>query len=360
MQNTLDSPIPERAPNGFSAASGLGERGAGSEKAERAAVAPAAAALGIDPFIAVQYYETRLAPDAETVDYLLSVQRGAAAVVAERIRAAATSSELDTEEWQTLARFFAHWADGASLTSAFVPTTWLEYDRVFEKPAQSAPSLCACITPGYSVSERHPEKRDLDLRLCRDVLGALRVELERSRDATLSAVFDQLPSGARWIHLSYMLGREPRALKLYGAMSRTELPAYLERIGWAGDRTALQFALAELYPAEVLGDELFLDLDLENFRERGAASLGLAVARQHLLRGPLGETTHEPIAARWQRAGLCDAGKLELARNWPSPSESTRPFLRETRFLDLKLVWRARTGFEAKAYFGLLRQRGLF
>ena len=179
--------------------------------------------------------------------------------------------------------------------------------------------------------------------------------------AQLTTAFHELPSRGRWIHLSYMAGRSPKAIKLYGMMPRAELIAYLTRIGWAGSMRAVEAALADLYPERILGNELYLDLNLENFRDSERATLGLAAAQQHLNR-PDSDPTRAEILAHWLKAGLCAFPKVDRVRTWPASAWDVPQnlFMQELRYLDLKLVWQAPTGWIAKAYLGRRQRRGIF
>jgi hypothetical protein len=183
---------------------------------------------------------------------------------------------------------------------------------------------------------------------------------EASATADLERVFAELPSHARWIHLSYMLGRARRAVKLYGVMPRAELLPYLQRVGWAGDRSAVERALGQLYPEALLGNELYVDLNLDDFRDPERSTLGLAVAQQHLQRGNDSDPSRRAILEAWRDAGLCEPSKLEEASAWPGSTPRRRgPFRREIRYLDVKLVWRPNS-WQAKAYVGKFERVGLF
>jgi hypothetical protein len=157
-----------------------------------------------------------------------------------------------------------------------------------------------------------------------------------------------------------MLGREPASLKLYGTLARSDLASYLESMGWAGERGAIEHALASLYPAELLGDELFVDLNLDTLGDPERCSLGLAASQQHVLHGPDQDPTRGRLLEVWSAAGLCDPTKVERARAWPGPADSAGRNPGLARFLDLKLVWQAGGGFSAKAYAGARSARRMF
>jgi hypothetical protein len=58
---------------------------------------------------------------------------------------------------------------------------------------------------------------------------------------------------------------------------------------------------------------------------------------------------------------LCEEQKVLSAQAWPLSADARRQhfFLRDVRYLDIKLVWRAGVGWRAKAYLGRELKRGL-
>lgn len=317
------------------------------------AVADPATALRLDAFRSVQYYESRLGRDAEQQDYLVAFQRSAARPVRDRVAEQACRPGPHARAWGAIERLLVAWSDGESLTSRAVPTIWFEYDAIERGGDRPPPSVCACITPRYCIDELHAPRGEFDLSLCEEVLSLLEDGGRPRASEILSELFDCLPEGARWIHLSHMSSRTPRAVKLYGVMRRDALVAFLKRAGFAGDLAQVEYALARLYPAALLGDELFLDLDLSRFRDARQAYFGLAVAQQHVRRGPERDPAHACVVSTWVEHGLCDPVKVEGLNAWLQSSATCNG----ARFIDLKLTWSAATGFAAKAYAGLYPSR---
>lgn len=318
-----------------------------------------AAELGVHQFVNCQYYELRLASSDAQVDYLMSFPRERAAELRDAITAAIVRDRAyRAPGWLAIRSLLEHWGDVESPLSRRTPMIWFELDEHERQPRGAVPSVSVCISPGYDAARPHTPNSPTDWWHARATLGWLRVESEASRH--LQRVFTDLPPRARWIHLSYMLGRRPCAIKLYGVMRRADLLPYLARIGWSGERSAIERALPELYPENLLGDDLYLDLNLDDFRDARRATLGLAVAQQHLLSGD-----HDPcrrgILERWMAAGLCDAAKVSRVLAWPAPAGALVPAaFRGSRYLDVKLVWRPAQGFIAKGYAGFERPRGVF
>jgi hypothetical protein len=259
-------------------------------------------------------------------------------------------------------RLFRAWADSDSLVARRCPTLWLEFDDCQPRRRRAVPSVSACITENYRIDQGPRPQDPEDRRLADEVLTLLDAAPDPELGRRLDVVFDELPPGARWIHVSYMLGRTPRALKLYGVIPRSELLGYLAKVGWAGDMNAIEQGLPGVYPEALLADSVFLDLNLENLCDRRRATLGLAVAQQHLRFGHDADPTREAILDRWQSARMADPAKIAAVRAWPRSAEQVpvKRFERESRFLDVKLVWQESTGFVAKAYVGRQRMRGLF
>jgi hypothetical protein len=315
--------------------------------------------LGLAPFVETQYYECRLGGGQDQVDYLAAFSRSAASVLHRKLVEAGV-------RWPEVLRLVALWADGRSLASARIPTIWFELDDLdIVRAGQTVPSVSVCLVPAYSPDRllaEPPATGDLDT--VEEVLAALGVARSDDLACALHQCFTRLPPGGRWIHLSVMVGRTPRAVKLYGTLPRSELADYLRRIEWCGDHEAIATALRNHTPAGVIGDDAFVDLNLENFRQPGRCSLGLAVTQQHVVSGPGRDSTNARILESWVAAGLCQPNKAEALRRWPArpedigTSDPAKP--RPGRFVDLKLVWQADRGLSAKGYLGQQQTAGWF
>jgi hypothetical protein len=315
--------------------------------------APFAAELGISSIIASQYYELRLAGAEPQVDYLVAFHRARAAELHEVVSSTiAREGAYQTDAWRAVQNLIAMWAHGTSLLASRTPFLWFELDDFARQPVGACPSVSVCLTPGYRIDQPNEQGTTEDLNHAREALAVL--QAPASTEASLRRAFEELPVGGRWIHLSYMLGRPRRAVKLYGVVMRDQLLPFLERVGWAGDRKQVTSALARLYPAEVLGDELYLDLNLDDAHDARRCTLGLAVAQQHLSRGRADDRARSRILSGWLAAGLCDAERVSSVQRWPYSADPRRQhvFRRDVRYLDVKLVLRPDRGWQAKAYLG--------
>jgi hypothetical protein len=304
---------------------------------------PLAREIGVSSLSNAQYLESRLAGDSQ-VDYLCAIRRSAARLMLKRLQSFPRTA---SDPWTPVEAFVAAWDDGKSLTSLRVPTMWLEFDDVVNAANVGAPSVCACLVPNYSWARPiEPGNWQEDLSLVREILGLLNVPITAALEGDLTRAFELLPELGRWIHLSAMLGRPSRAIKLYGTMPREQLLPTLGRLGWAGNIHALERAIDTLYPRALLGADIFVDLNLENFRDPGRASLGLAIGQQHVATGSTPDPTRRALLEVWQDAGLCSRASLVPLRQWMSLQDAGA-----WRFLDLKLVWCAGQ-LTAKAYLG--------
>jgi hypothetical protein len=312
-----------------------------------------AAAAGLDRVAASHYIECRLGAARDQIDYLCAFPRARANITAaalERYRARVGVPR--DHAWCTAVRVLEAWSSGESALAARVPFLWLEFDDVGDARPCAALSVSACLVPGYRNDRPvNPTVIERDLQAVKDVLGSLEVEADRQLESLLSSCFENLPAPGRWIHASVMWGRTPRAIKLYGVMPRTELRAYLEKIGWAGNFAALEDTLARAYGSELLGHDVFVDLNLDDFRDPRRCTLGLEASQQQWYAGREGDRGRANVLARWVDQALAtelDAGAIKA---WIAADSSAEI----QKFLDLKLVLQ-RTELSAKAYLGAYRR----
>jgi hypothetical protein len=329
--------------------------------------ASVAAEVGLQPCWMSQYYECRLAPDSDRIDYLCSISRSAAVVAHEQlVHSIAARPASFRAQWKPVVELFRRWADGESLLSTEAPAIWLEFDDPLSSlPMVPTPSISVCLMPTYRTDEYPPAcDADRSMQLIRDVMSILSVEDTVSLTRDVASCFARLPPSGRWIHVSIMLGRVPRALKLYGAFRRDEVLPYLRTVEWAGDYAAIERAFDDGYARDLIGDDVYVDLNIADFHDRAACTLGLAIGQQHLVSGPDADPLRRRILDRWTRSGLCAPSKAGALALWLCPeseADETEGWpVRTQRLLDLKLVWHAQTDFISKAYLGARRSRAPF
>jgi hypothetical protein len=309
--------------------------------------------LGVKGIEGTQYAECRLGRAQAQVDCLYAVSREAAGRFHEALAAHASAhGRAHDPAWAAVLRVLREWDEGHSPITPTSPGIWLEFDDVGNESVRCVtPSISFGLVQGYRFDRPfNPCALDRDLGAARNALRALGMGWSEDIMSTLIPCYRELPQSGRWVHLSVMLGRKPSAIKLYGAIARAALLPYLRAIGWRGDDQAFSDLLAEAYGPDLLGDEVFIDLNLDNFRDARRCSLGLAVAQQHLFRGPDPDPRRSRVLDRWIALGLADRGRAEsISEGLGCREDVFRP---DGRFLDLKIVWQADGAPIAKAYLG--------
>jgi hypothetical protein len=309
--------------------------------------------LGIGGIGGTQYLECRLGRGHAQVDYLCAISRSSSAAFFETLTTYASArATAEGPGWREVLGLLDRWRHGESPITPTAPGIWLEFDDVAGDARHSArPSVSVGLVANYRFGRPlNPTVVERDLGVARDALRAVGVGVSEPMGASLSRCFASLPPSGRWIHLSVMLGRDPSAIKLYGVMSREALLPYLRTIGWRGDEDALSRLLAGAYGPDLVGDEVFLDLNLENFRDPERCSLGLAVAQQHVVRGPDPDPRRRRVLERWVSLGFAERSRAEeILEALGDRVDVLHP---GGRFLDLKLVWQAGGAVTAKAYLG--------
>jgi hypothetical protein len=309
--------------------------------------------LGLQCIGGAQYVECRLGSGHDQLDYLCAVSRLEAGYFHESLLAYAHGrAAAENPGWRAVLRLLREWANDSSPINATAPGIWLEFDDVGRDDPQCAtPSISIGLVPGYRFDRPfNPSAPHRDLPSACAALRAVGVDSSEEIARTLSNCFAQLPEAGRWVHLSVMLGRTPSAIKLYGAIPREALLPYLRAIGWRGDHGAVSRLMSEAYGPELVGEEVFVDLNLENYRDEARCSLGLAVAQQHVIRGPHPDPRRKRVLERWVSLGLADCSRTQ--RVVDGLGDQADVFRLDGRFLDLKLVWQAGRVPAAKAYLG--------
>jgi hypothetical protein len=314
----------------------------------------------LERHVETHYLESRLGAGDRQIDHLVALPRRVAATVLPLLASSQPRHSLGQGlPWLPVARLFERWSNTETWLSKHVPTVWLEFDDILGPRAHGAtPSVSVCMVANYRCDRPLPARQaEREQRLVSEVLDALALQPNAEQTDTLSAYLLE-DTGARWIHLSVMLGREVPAIKLYGSVRRQHLAACLRQLGFAGDAAALGEFMDASYPSDLLGDAVFIDVDIDALRDAERCSLGLAVGQQHL--GQKNGTPRFPaqLLDRWCRAGLCSPAKRAGLEAWASSARAGGEAVPHPgRFLDLKLVWRTRSAPIAKAYRGFYGPR---
>ena len=236
------------------------------------------------------------------------------------------------------------------------PQIWLEYDGVDSgRPSRPSPSLC--LVPGYGRDRSQrtkPEHSRLELL---DAFAAA-VGADPDMVARVRSCAEHMSA----IHFSVMVGRSPVSHKLYCAVPLADAVTCLRRVGWRGPRDELEGLLAQLYHPSWAGDELYLDLTLDDLDRPGGNRVGLVLPQQHL-DAPGADLGRCRFLSECMDLALCTVEQgHELAEVSPRQIVELRgyPFAM-TRWNDYKIVWEPREGLALKVYLGFgFRPAGLF
>jgi len=190
------------------------------------------------PLDAVQFFgfECRLGEGAaQSTDCALNLSaKGARLLAADAIGSG-------TAAWQRIGRFYRRWQQSHADPFADAASTWLEFDA---GEADPAPNLLFGYWPDETQTARPWDwmQRTLFPELFGGAYGpALHDSLDRA--------FRACPPGTGDFQIGVMLSRPIQAVRLcIFDLPLGALPAYLDAIGWAGDRAALDHWMTALAP----------------------------------------------------------------------------------------------------------------
>ena len=255
--------------------------------------------------------------------------------------------------WERARDLLDRWLRRGSALRPLISRAWLEFDDVNTPWAAVAPSISACLVPGYSGEGRVEPvaSREQEIHAAREVYRAIAGEWE-SR-AALDAIEDtvrSLPPTGRVIHVSVMTARTPPTAKLYLVVPRAALVPYLETIAWSGSYSLLERLLAQLATEPLCGADLYVDLNLSTFRESNA-TLGIAFSRQQMSADPERAQLLRSLVER----GQCSERERAALSAWRGPEDPD-----ERRWLDFKTVQTGEQPLQTKVYLGLAHPSSAF
>jgi hypothetical protein len=307
-----------------------------------------ASAVGVGD--ASYYAECRLTGRRQ-LDFLVAFRRqhfGTSEIAASVSQRASSGLPL-ADAWQEADRFGRRWRAPGDDVHDLVSAAWLEFDDVAGGDATFAPSLSACVVPGYPADdvEPAPPRRERNDRVVR-VHRALGSQGSARLEPLLRLCCDALPGDGRVIHLSRMHAREPRAAKAYLAVPRRELVPYLRVVGWRGPLSAVERVWSRIGGGDLSGDMAYVDLNLDNALSPEDATLGIAFSQQQVGEDP----ARRLLLGRLVAQRLATAEQAEVLSDWVAWRRSAPELPRLTRWLDLKVVFGAGRDAVAKAYLG--------
>ncbi|KYF74018.1 hypothetical protein BE17_32270 [Sorangium cellulosum] len=316
------------------------------------------AARRLPPAVSCTFLECRLGPDAPAVDLGVSVT----AAEGRPILQAATPADLrlsgeEAAIWGRVQEIARVWADPASPLHDRVPVVSLELDSGEITRGRLMPSVALCLDPSLMKRSSPPDAIGHGLADCAPSLEAglsvLSSEpLTPHARADLHRCFEALPAGGRVVHVGFMVGRRPSALKLFAAMDKDKVLGYLDAIRWPGSFAEAASMIATFGSGP---DTFRLELTIG---ERLLPRVGLEFSSR---RGP--DPARRALIGRCVDEGLCTPEKRDALLSWPG---SARVAIagndwpaRLSRWIDMKVVHDPPEPLEAKCYLGFMSHLSL-
>jgi hypothetical protein len=290
----------------------------------------------LPPVFSWGIFECRLQRDPR-VDLLLCVVRERGATPTPRPATPAHRHALGA-----ILPFLDAWYDDPRLAAS--PLFWLEHDLVDDEP--SPPFVQFCVDPSYPHSAQPP--------LAPAAVGALAaagIERLLGRAASAAALArlvdaaERLPRGGRILHVGVIPHRGSAALRVLSAVPVGDTLAWLDAVGWPGDRGRAAELLA------LLGTRFpraSVQLDLGD-------RVGPALAIEFPLQAGSGaDPGWQAFMAAIVERGLADPAKAVAALAWIGRQTHDFPgaawLVGIGRQLDVKLSLGPDARCEAKAY----------
>ncbi|WP_257459965.1 hypothetical protein [Archangium lipolyticum] len=293
--------------------------------------------------------ELRLEEGASRVDFMVCCMPGDGGPQALAEALAASHERLPGPLWDGVRAFAREWVEPGSVLSR-APIFWLEYD--LEEPLSGPPRPIpfVCVQPRFDqqppTSRRlsgatHEEPLQLTWRAL-EVLQGRPVSPAIAR--MISRCFELLPDMGEMGHVASLAARGSERVRLAICAPRTELGAYLERLGWPGPRARIE-EIAERWLSPVHSVDLSLDIG-----EDIGPTVGFGTALPNAPHG----TWAQALLQRLVEAGLCAPARRDAVLAWPG---SERAVLdghqwpsKLCRTMGVKLVCQPEGPLTAKAY----------
>jgi hypothetical protein len=251
----------------------------------------------------------------------------------------------DTELWRRIGRFYRLWEETHRDPFADAPATWLEFDA---SAAEPSPNLLFGYWPDDEQADR-PWQWMQDTVFPMLFGGNYSAPLRDSLDRC----FHACPPGTVDFQIGLMLSRPIQAVRLcIFDLPMDALPAYLDAIGWTGDRAGLERLVAAFRPyCDFVG--LHFDVAAQVFPHIGI--------EPNFRSGSWSRQPHrEP---RWQglwtalaQAGLLSEAKRDALLGWTGHQQvilDDVPTLLLRGLSHIKVVQAGDGSATAKAYFGI-------
>lgn len=255
---------------------------------------------------------------------------------------------LKSELWGRIGQFYRRWGETHVKPFADAPSTWLEFDASAREPA---PNLLFGYWPD-NAKTRRPWSWMQDTVFPELFNGNYSAPLRDSLDRC----FGERPAGTGDFQIGLMLSRPVQAVRLcVFDIPMEELPGYLDRIDWGGDRARLLHIIEAFRPyCDFVG--LHFDVAARVFPHIGI--------EPNFRAGSWSRQPHrEP---RWQgiwnvlsESGLITEAKREALLAWTGHQQVSyrdKPTLLLRGLSHIKVVMAADGRASAKAYFGIAQR----
>lgn len=250
-----------------------------------------------------------------------------------------------SEPWRRIGRFYRRWEATHAEPFADAPATWLEFDAGTGEPA---PNLLFGYWPDDPKTDRPwPWMQDV---VFPDLFGG---DYSAPLRDSLDRCFRACPAGTVDFQIGVMLARPVQAVRLcLFDLPLDALPAYLDAIGWEGDRAGLERLIAAFRPhCDFVG--LHFDVAARVFPHIGIEPnfRGGSWSRQ-----PHREPRWQAIWKALDELGLASAAKRDALLAWTGHQQMTldgAPALLLRGLSHVKLVLAGDGWAIAKAYFGI-------
>jgi hypothetical protein len=240
--------------------------------------------------------------------------------------------------------FLRGWAESGTLLHAHVPLVWLEFDHGPVEAGRPIPFLTFMLDDGVGIAAQALGPAGELRRLLQTGLLAL---LGGVDDAHLDAIVRAvrlLPTGGRLRHVAVMPHRGTRAIRGIVSLLRSEVAAYVGRLGWVGNSATLEDVVRRLAPLE---HPVSIGFDVTNAVQ---PAIGIEF---HWPTVPARDGRWTTLLDELVGLALCTGEQRRALAAWGSEDDDTRRLGTVHRHVLVKVTFGAAEAMAAKAYLTL-------